>query len=158
MDKKILVPVGRDERGEEMIPYVEKVGQPGMKVLFLVRYLVDGIRWQKEKYGMSAALEAREMAHQYTWEANLVKARQKLAPACEALRAKGIEADVELYAGSVKKAIRSLTVGGDVQLILTCGGVWQRLVGFLSGNNSLSDLWRRPGPTPVLLIKPGMAT
>ena len=42
MNKKILVPLGQYERSEDMIPYVEKVARPGMEVIFLVRYPVDG--------------------------------------------------------------------------------------------------------------------
>ena len=42
MNKKMLVPLGQYDRSEEMIPYIEKVARPGMKVVFLVRYPVDG--------------------------------------------------------------------------------------------------------------------
>ena len=41
MAKQILVPISRNDRVKEMIPYVERVAQPGMKVVFLVRYPVD---------------------------------------------------------------------------------------------------------------------
>ena len=36
MSKKILVPLGQYDRSEELIPYIEKVARPGMKVVFLV--------------------------------------------------------------------------------------------------------------------------
>ncbi len=74
MTKKILVPLGQYDRSEEMIPYVEKVSRPGMKVVFLMRYPVDRIRWQKEEYGMRAALKAKELVNYYSWEGNLEKA------------------------------------------------------------------------------------
>ena len=61
MNKKILVPLGQYDRSEEMIPYIEKVARPGMKVVFLVRYPVDGFIWAKEEYGMKAALEGEEV-------------------------------------------------------------------------------------------------
>jgi hypothetical protein len=38
MSKKILVPLRQNDRTEEMVPYVEKVARPGMKVVFLVHY------------------------------------------------------------------------------------------------------------------------
>ena len=56
MNKKILVPLGQYDRSEEMIPYIENVARPGMKVVFLMRYRLDGIRLHKEEYGMKAAL------------------------------------------------------------------------------------------------------
>ena len=156
MNKKILVPLGQYDRPEEMIPYVEKVARPGMKVVFLVRYPVDGIRWQKEEYGMRAALEMRELVRHYSWEGNFEKAKTRVAIASAALRAKGIEAAVDVYAGGLKKAVRSYTAKGDVHLILTRAGVGQRIASFLSGSDSLLDLFT-PRKSPVLLTHPGTA-
>src|SRR5512145_3173241 len=98
MNNKILVPLGRNDRTEEMIPYIEKVARPGMNVVFLVRYPVDGFIWTKEEDGMRAALQARELVNYYSWENNLENAKGKLSPVCEALRAKGVEATVDVYA------------------------------------------------------------
>jgi hypothetical protein len=105
MSKKILVPLGQYDRSEEMIPYIEKVARPGMKVVFLMRYPVDGFIWAKEEYGMRAALKAKKLVNYYSWEGNLESAKKQVAPTCEALRAKGIEADIDVYAGSLKKAV-----------------------------------------------------
>jgi len=60
MNKKILVPLGQYDASEEMIPYIEKVARPGIKVVLLVRYPVDGVGWAKEEYGMRAALKAKD--------------------------------------------------------------------------------------------------
>ncbi len=38
MARQILVPVKRSE----VIPYIERIAAPGMKVVFLLRYPVDG--------------------------------------------------------------------------------------------------------------------
>jgi hypothetical protein len=104
MNKQILVSLEQSDRIEEMIPYIEDVARPGMKVIFLVRYPVDGFIRAKEEYGMRAALEARKLVTYYSWEGNLESARKQVAPACEALRSKGIEAVVDVYAGSLKRA------------------------------------------------------
>src|SRR5687767_14027491 len=106
MSKKILVPLGRNDRTEEMIPYIEKVARPGMNVVFLVRFPVDGFISAKEEYGVRAAVQARELVKYYSWENNLENAKRKLSPVCEALRARGVEAIVDVYAGSLKKALR----------------------------------------------------
>lgn len=157
MNKKILVPLGQYDRSEEMIPYVEKVAGTGMKVVFLVGYPTGGIRWQKEEYGMKAVSEAKELARYYSWEANLEIAKTNIAPACESLRAKGIEAAVDVYAGSLKKAIQSHIINGDVHFIMTRAGIGQRIAGLFSGSNSLFELFKRSSKSPVLLIHPGMA-
>jgi hypothetical protein len=119
MNEKILVPLGQYDRSEEMIPYVESVARAGMKVVFLVRYPVGGFIRAKEEYGMRAALEAEKLVNYYSWEGNVEKAEKQIAPAFEALRAKGIEATVGVYAGSLKKAVRSHMLNGDVHLIMT---------------------------------------
>jgi hypothetical protein len=154
MDKKILVPLRQYDQSEEMIPYVEKVARPGMKVVFLVLYPVDGIRWQKEEYGMRAALKAKQLVNHYSWEGNLQNAQKQVAPACESLRARGIEASVDVYAGSLKKAVRSHMLSGDVHLIMTRLGIGDRIAKLFDGTTSIFNWFRRPNFSPVLLINP----
>src|SRR5687767_4493007 len=133
MNKKILVPLAQNDRAEEMIPYIEKVARPGMNVVFLVRYPVDGFVWAKEEYGMGAALKARELVNYYSWENNLENAKRKLSHACEALSAKGVETSVDLYAGSLKNAVRSHTLNGEVHLIMTRAGIGDRIAALVDG-------------------------
>jgi hypothetical protein len=154
MNKKILVPLGQYDRSEEMIPYIENVARPGMKVVFLVRYLVDGIGWRKEEYGMRAALEAKKLVNYYSWEGNVEKAKQQVAQACQALRAKGIETAVDVYAGSLKKAMRSHTLNGDVHLIMTRAGIGDWIARLFAGTNSIFKWFKRPSFSPVMLINP----
>jgi len=156
MNKKILVPLGQYDRIEDMIPYIENIVRPEMRVVFLVRYPTGGIRWQKEEYGIKAVSEVKELARYYSWEVNLEMAKTNIAPACESLRAKGIEAAVEVYAGSLKKTLRNYTANGDVYLIMTRAGIGQRIAEFLNGSNSIVDLFKRPSASPVLLVHPGM--
>ena len=153
MNKKILVPLARNDRTEEMIPYIEKVARPGMNVVFLVRYPVDGFIWAKEEYGMRAALQARELVNYYSWENNLENAKRKLSRVCEALRTLGVEATVEVYAGSLKKAVRSHTINGDVHLLVTRAGLGGRIAALVAGTTSLSKLFKRPRFSPVLLTQ-----
>ena len=154
MNKKILVPLGQYDRSEDMIPYIENVARPGMKVVFLVRYLVDGIRFHKEEYGMRAALEAKNLVKYYSWEGNLENANQQVAAVCETLRAKGIEADIDVYAGSLKKAVRSHTLNGDVHLIITRVGVGDWIAPIFDGISSVFKWFKRPSFSPVMLINP----
>ncbi|HSE91597.1 MAG TPA: hypothetical protein VLJ79_35700 [Candidatus Binatia bacterium] len=154
MNKKILVPLGQYDRSEEMIPYIENVARPRMQVVFLVRYPVDGFIWAKEEYGVRAALEAKKLVNYYSWEGNLENAQKQVAPACEALRAKGIEAAVDVYAGSLKKAVRSHMLNGDVHLIMTRAGIGDWLAKLFDGTTSVFKWFKRPSFSPVLLINP----
>jgi len=154
MNKKILVPLGQYDQSEEMIPYIEKVARPGMKVVFLVCYLVDGVGWRKEEYGIRAALRAKELVKHYSWEGNLENARKRLAPACEALRARGIEAAVDVYAGNLKKAVRSHMLDGDVHLIMTRAGIGGWVARLFNSSISIFNWFKRPSVSPVMLINP----
>jgi hypothetical protein len=154
MNKKILVPLEQYDRNEEMIPYIENVARPGMKVVFLMRYPVDGFIWGKEEYGIRAVLEAKKLVNHYSWEANLERAKQHVAPPCEALRAKGIEASGDVYAGSLKKAVRSHMLNGDVHLIMTRAGIGDWAAKLVDGIASVFKRFRRPSFSPVLLINP----
>jgi hypothetical protein len=154
MNKKILVPLAQNDRTEEMIPYVEKVARPGMEVVFLVRYPVDGFIWAKEEFGMKAALETKKLVSYYSWEENLQRAERKVSSVCAALRSKGVEAAVDVYAGSLRKAVRSRTINGDVHLIMTRTGIGDWIARLFDGTGSVFDWFRRPRFFPVLLINP----
>jgi hypothetical protein len=151
MNKKILVPLARNDRTEDMIPFIEKVARPGMNVVFLVRYPVDGFIWAKEEYGMRAAIQARELVNYYSWENNLENAKRNLSRVCEALHIPGVEATVDVYAGSLKKALRSHMVNGDVHLIMTRAGLGERIAALVAGTISFSKLFKRPSFSPVIL-------
>jgi hypothetical protein len=154
VNKKILVSLGRYDSSEEMIPYIEKVARSGMKVVLLMRYPVDGFVWAKEEYGMKAALKAKELVNHYSWERNLGNAQEQVAPTCEALRAKGIEAAVDVYAGSLKKAVRSHMLNGDVHLIMTRAGIGEWIAKLFDGTTSVFNWFKRPSFSPVMLINP----
>ncbi len=156
MNNKILVPLGQNDRTAEMIPYIEKVARPRMKVVFLMGYPLGGIKWPTKEPDTETASEINEMLDYYSWEGNLGRAERKVSCASEVLRCKGVEVVVDVYAGSLKKAMRSHTVSGDVHLIMTRAGIGQRIAGFLNGTSSLFDLFKRPARSSVLLIHPGM--
>jgi hypothetical protein len=154
MNKKILVPLGRYDRIEEMNPCVEKVARPGMKVVFLVSYPVDGFRWPKEEVGMRAAFEATKVASCYSWEANLERAKKKIAPAAEAFHVKGIEVAVEVYTGSLNRAVRVHAAGDDVHLIMTRAGIADWIARLFNGTLPILQLFTRDNFTPIRLMQP----
>ena len=158
MKKLILVPLKRSDRAEDLLPYVEEVARPGMKAVFMVPYPVDGFRWSHEECGRKAIEEGIRLARYYAWDTNLRKARVRFSPAMEALSAKGIEVAVELYAGSIRRAVRNCAEKGEVHLIVTRASVGQRFAGLFGGGNSLLGLFRRPSFFPVLLIHPSTVT
>jgi hypothetical protein len=154
MAKKILVPLGLNDRAEEMITFIENVTRPGMEVVFLVRYPVGGIKWPTKEPDTETASEVKELIDYYSWEENLRRAKSKVSSASEALRAKGIEAAVDVYAGSLKKAVRSHTLNGDVHLIMTRAGIGEWIGRLLDATMSVFRSFKRPSFSPVMLINP----
>jgi hypothetical protein len=154
MNKQILVPMKRSDRAGDLIPYVEKVSRPGIKVIFMVPYPTDGFCWAREEFGRKAIEQAKKLADYYRWETNVEKAKDRIAPLLKSLTAKGIEVEGDLYAGSMRSAVEDYAAKGDVHLIVTSASIGQRIAGVFNGSNSLFDLFKRPALSPVLLIHP----
>ena len=156
MSKQILVPLRRNDGIDEIVPYVERLTQPGMKVVFLLRYPVDGFIWSRprEESSREAILAAEKLAKHYSWEENLQRAQRKVSHAFEVLQRKGVEVAVDVYAGSLRKAVKSYTLKSDVHLLMTRAGIGHWIANFFNGTNSVFKLFKRPSFSPVLLIHP----
>ena len=100
MSKKILVPLAQNDRAEEIIPYIEKVARPGMKVVFMMPYPVEGFRWPREEFGNKAVQEAKMLASYYSWETNVQEAKERILPASKALASSGIEVAADVMPGA----------------------------------------------------------
>jgi hypothetical protein len=156
MRKEILVAMTSQNRIEDIIPCLERVARPGMKVTFLVRYPADGFSWPKEKFGRAAALaETHRLAKYYSWQENQKRAQRKVSPAFEALQRKGAEVAVNLYAGSLKRAIKTHAPEGGDNLVMMPVGIGQWITSLFNGTNSVLRLFKRPGFSLVHLIQPG---
>lgn len=157
MAEKILVALGDGDSAGELIPYIEKIAKPGMRVVFLVRYLVDGLYWL---IGQVAAMEtgtrnlarAKEIQGRWSWQNQERLAEKKVSSARERLRKCGVGVDVEVYAGSLRKALRDHTVSGDVHLVVMKSS---RFKSFLQGAVGAFGIF--PKPAPVLLLNPARA-
>ena len=156
MREQILAPMKRNDRADDFIPFIEKVARPGMKVVFMMPYPVDGLRWSGEEFGRKAIETGKRLASEYTWEANLKKAESRVLPAVKGLPNKGIDVAVKLYTGSTRRLVRDCVAQDDVHLIVTRVGMAQRIADLLNGSHSLLGVFKRPPLSPVLLIHPAM--
>ncbi len=153
MKEKILVPLGQNDRTAEIIPYIEKVARPGMKVVFLLPYPVGGFRYSLYT-DLFLLSRAKELAHCYSWEGNLQRARRKVSSASENLRPKGVEVAVDVYTGGLKKAIRSHALDGDVHLIMTRAGIRNWMARLFDGTISIVEFFKRTNVAPMRLMHP----
>ena len=160
MAGKILVALKRDDRLEEIIPYIEKIAQPGMKVVFLLHYPVAGDflwlgdHWITTESPREALLAGQRIVEKYSWDVQRGLAEQRVLIAREALRRKGIEVAVELYTDSLGRVVRDYTASGDVHLIMMGAGRSHPMMRLLQRTVPLLGLFRRPSFQPVLLVCP----
>jgi hypothetical protein len=156
MNKEVLVRMKRNDRVEDFIPYVENVARPGMKVVFMIPYPVDGLRCSTEELGHKAIVEGKSLANYYTWDANLRTAKDRISTAFKVLPTKGIEVGVDLYAGSMRSVIRNHAAKGNVHLIVTRAGIADWIARLFDGAISVFKWFKRSSFSPVLLINPRM--
>ena len=158
MVKQILVPLSRNDRVKEMIPYVERAAIPGMKVVFLLRYPVDGF---DEYIRAGRATDEtvtpnpetiKNIAVRYSWESQQQQARQRVFPACHALQKKGAEVTVDVYTGSLRKAVRRYALNGEIHLILAHAGIGRVISRSLKNLFSILRSSKRPSFSPTLSL------
>jgi hypothetical protein len=111
------------DRPEEIIPYLENLAKPGMKVIFLLRYPVKlwsylRDHWIDTESPRKAQAAGQELAERYSPEAQIGFAEEKIAPARDALREKPISVEVELYTGNLRSKVLEHTAKGDVDWII----------------------------------------
>ena len=111
MAQQILVPLRRDDRIEEIIPYVAKIAQPGMAVVFLTPYPVDPLEWWRgRRLSIEAEIQGKlavKIAERYPWEEQRRLAEAKVFSASGALQKMGVTIAVDVYAGPSRKALRA---------------------------------------------------
>ncbi len=159
MPGQILVALRRNERLEQIIPYIERVAQPGMRVVFLIPYPVEAWLWLQDhsvttESRREAMLAGKKITERYCWEVQTTLADQKLFLAREVLHRKGVEIAADVYTGSLRKVIGDYTSKGDVHLIMMCAGNGLPMMRFLHGMLSVFGLFKRPSLSPMLLLRP----
>jgi hypothetical protein len=159
MAKKVLVPVNKNDRLEEVIHYIEKVTQPGASVVFLINHPTINHKWLQAycgiiECGLEKTLAIERMVQSYSMKMRSQLARQKVFNTCAALHKLGVKVAVENYTGGLRKALKSYVLGGDVDLIVMRPGIGNRFMNFLQGVVSICDLTRRSAFSPVFVHNP----
>lgn len=156
----ILVSLTRGDSVEEVVPYLEKVVRPGMKVVFLMPYPVAGslsLRdcWITTESPTKAMLAGRDLMARSSWELQRGLAERTVFPASETLRAMGVDVTVEVYTGSLKRVIGEYTAHGGVHLIMRHAKDGHALRRLLHRGLGLSRWFKAPPSPPMLVFLPG---
>ena len=153
MAEKILVPLKRHDRVDEVIPYIEKVTKPGRSIVFLIHHPVNNFKWLQAYCGiMQSGVEKttaiRKMVESYSTKMRRQLTHQKVFRTCEGLHKLGVKVAVETYKGSLSKTLRTYMLGDDVELIVMRPGIGHQNMNFLQG------MIRRPTFSPVFVLNP----
>jgi len=158
MPEQILVPLKRDVRVEEVIPYIEDIARPGMMVVFLMRYPVEGhLAWLRDHWITAESVSAAVLAGKYILEnyspgRQEQLAKQRLFPACETLRTSGVDISLDLYAGRLKRVIRRYARQGDVYLIMMAASRSSAIMALVQKAIYFWSPFRGQSLSPMLLL------
>jgi hypothetical protein len=160
MAEKILVPLRKHDRIEEILPYIENVAGRGASVVFLVHRPVSGLKWLQAycgiaQCGLEKTLAVRRMVESYSLKTRAELARRRVFQTCEALHEMGLKISVDVYAGSLRTTLKSYANNGDVQLMVVRPGIGQRIMSALHGAVSVSRVFSRSFSSATLLLHPG---
>ncbi len=160
MAEKILVPLRKGDRIDEVIPYLEKVAQTDTLVVFLIHHRECAFRWL-EAYcgimegGLDNALMLRRMIESYSIKTRRQLAEQKVFQTCQALHRLGVKTAVELYSGGVKKILNGYVSKGDVDLVIMRPKTEFQIIRAIKKALARWSGLERPSVPPVLLLHPG---
>jgi len=157
---KILVPLKKHDQIEEIMPYIEKVAEPGAGVVFLVHHPVSGFKWLQAycgvvQCGLEKALPIRRMMESYSLNTRMQLAQRQVFKTCEAMHEAGLNITVDVYSGSLKKALKNYANNGEAQIIVMRPGVGQRIMSVLHGAGFVRSLFSRSISLSTLLLHPG---
>ena len=157
MPGRIIIPMSGSDRIDEVLPYLERVAQPDMKAVFLIH--IDLSRFEEMTGQLlaidtglgSASLPGRNNSDELL-EQRIRLAEARIFPACAALRARGVEIVVNVFAGSLRKAVRDYTLQEEVHLVMMRGEAGSRLIRTLRHAVSYLRRFRPETPLPPVLL------
>jgi hypothetical protein len=169
MASQILVALKSHDRLSQMIPCIEEIAEPGMKVVFLIRFCPQTASKASCHNGLASEcfedvrfvgdLEEPRFAGANlrgakAMEEQRLSAEHKVFLALEALIKRGIEIIVDVYTGSLRSAMKSYASKGDVHLIVMQARRGLMMVHFLSKAFAVFGFFKRPTFSPVLVLHP----
>jgi hypothetical protein len=123
MNKRILVILRRMDTADQMMPYLEEVAKPGMRVVFLIPYPFESWPYLKDHWidtesARAALLSGREVVQRYSWNLQKRAAEQKIAHLRAIFEKRQVEVGVELYTGTLKRIFREHALDERIHLIV----------------------------------------
>jgi hypothetical protein len=173
MAREILVALNSEDRLGQMIPYIEKIALPGMRVVFLIRFIPQPAAKssRRDSTELECVEESRFFAGEpeksrfareniggtQSIEEQRLSAEHRVFLALEALLKRGIEISVDVYTGSLRRAVRRYTSKGAVSLIVMRARREQMMMDFLDKVFPIFGSFKQGTAAPVLVFHPAHA-
>jgi hypothetical protein len=142
---QILVPLRRNDKIEDVVPYLEQIALPGSRVILLVHYSVEGIDWLQSKSLPSVIQEQKLVAKKNTFLA------------LEPLRERDVTVALDIYAGPLRKVVKQYTLRGDIDLIMIVAGSRSRIGKLLHNCLLFPNFSCVSKSASVLLLRPNIS-
>jgi hypothetical protein len=111
---QILVPLRRNDRIEDVVPYLEQIARPGCKVTLLIHYSVEGLDWLQSK-SLPSVIKEQKLVDKNTFLA------------LEPLRERDVTVTLDIYAGPLRKVVKQYTLRGNIDLVMIVAGSKSRI-------------------------------
>ncbi|MBI2090471.1 MAG: hypothetical protein HYT78_17305 [Deltaproteobacteria bacterium] len=154
MAGEIVVALKSQDRLGHIIPYIEEIAQPGMRVVFLVPDRINGFQYLLDHKGMMEtglhiALAIKKKVERHAAENRKDSVKRKVFLACEELCKRGVKISIDFYTGSLTRALQGYPLGGDAHLFMMPA----KSLSVIEGLGVFPMLFKRPGISPVLLLQ-----
>jgi hypothetical protein len=142
---QILVPLRRNDKIEDVVPYLEQIARPGSRVILLIHYSVEGLDWLQSKSLPSVIQEQKLVAKKNTFLA------------LEPLRARDVMVALDIYAGPLRKVVKQYTLRGDIDLVMIVAGSRSRIGKLLHNCLLFPNFSCVSKSASVLLLRPNIS-
>jgi hypothetical protein len=164
MGSQILVALKSEDRLGQMIPYIEEIAQPGMKVVFLIGFRPQAATSRALRYnslGFNCFEDLRSAGElagspnenvDEAMEQPSLSAEHKVFLALERLHKRGVEVAVDVYLGSLKRVMKNYLREGNVHFIMKRAGTGSAVMQFVRRAFPIFGSFNRRTFSPVLLL------
>jgi hypothetical protein len=159
MVDQILIALKRNDRVEEIIPFIQQIARPGMKLLCLVHCGVSGLNALMDQLlairtGIRLEVLAGSNSKGDVLKERRQWAEQRVLPACDVLRNRGVKIEVIAYAGRLQRVVQNYLQKEDIRLVMMPSrGDW--VTKYLYRIGPMARLLNSGRLRPVVFLLPG---
>lgn len=151
MNHQVLVPIKRCDNIEEVLPYLEHIARPDMKIVFLVHF---GVNRFTELAGQILEIQSGIPA-KFSDASGVPQARvtHQIKRAIGALHDAGVRLEVKFYGGPLRSILRQCIEGNASQTVIMRPGV-NRARRWIQSLSAALRLAKPSRDVPVVLCHP----